>query len=171
MEECQRSGASRQSVLGRASAERETARGEPTMNPVRIGTCGWSYQDWLGVFYPKGTAAGEYLPYYAERYPVVEVDSTFYRLPSRKMVEGWRDKTPDGFGFSLKVPQVITHEKMLADCEKELARIIRNDDQFYIEDMNTLSRTWVDHQQIRDQTLLQGGDCIRLVGMRAMFRS
>jgi uncharacterized protein YecE (DUF72 family) len=80
------------------------------MKPVRIGTCGWSYQDWSGVFYPKGTAAGEYLSYYAQRNAVVEVDSTFYRSPSRKMVEGWRDKTPDGFGFSLKVPQVITHE-------------------------------------------------------------
>jgi uncharacterized protein YecE (DUF72 family) len=91
------------------------------MKQVRIGTCGWSYQDWSGVFYPKGTAAGDYLSYYAERYPVVEVDSTFYRTPSRKMVEGWRDKTPDGFGFSLKVPQVITHEKLLADCESELS--------------------------------------------------
>jgi uncharacterized protein YecE (DUF72 family) len=66
-------------------------------------------------------AAGEYLSYYAERYHVVEVDSTFYRSPSRKMVEGWRDKTPDGFGFSLKVPQVITHEKMLVDCDTEVA--------------------------------------------------
>jgi uncharacterized protein YecE (DUF72 family) len=123
------------------------------------------------VFYAKGTAAGEYLPFYTERYPFVEVDSTFYRTPSQKMVESWRDKTPDGFGFSLKVPRVITHEKMLADCEKELSRIIRNDDQFYIEDMNTLSGTWVDHQKIRDQTVLQGGDHIRLAGMRAVFRS
>src|SRR5262249_8163500 len=90
------------------------------MKPVRIGTCGWSYQDWSGVFYPKGTAAGEYLSFYAERYPIVEVDSTFYRTPSRKMVEGWRDKTPDEFGFSLKVPQVITHEKLLNGCQVEV---------------------------------------------------
>lgn len=94
------------------------------MHPVRVGTCGWSYQDWAGVFYPEGMAAGEYLSYYAERYPVVEVDSTFYRSPSRKMVEGWRDKTPDGFGFSLKVPQVITHEKMLAGCDTEVAEFL-----------------------------------------------
>jgi uncharacterized protein YecE (DUF72 family) len=90
------------------------------MQQVRIGTCGWSYQDWAGVFYPKGTAAGDFLSFYADHYPVVEVDSTFYRTPSRKMVEGWRDKTPDGFGFSLKVPQVLTHDKLLADCETEL---------------------------------------------------
>jgi uncharacterized protein YecE (DUF72 family) len=90
-----------------------------TLHPVRIGTCGWSYKDWSGAFYPKGTDAGAYLSYYAERYPIVEVDSTFYRTPSRKMVEGWRDKTPGGFGFSLKVPQVITHEKMLHKCEAD----------------------------------------------------
>jgi uncharacterized protein YecE (DUF72 family) len=90
------------------------------MHPVRVGTCGWSYQDWAGVFYPKGLPAGEYLSYVADQYPVVEVDSTFYRSPSPKMVEGWRDKTPDSFGFSLKVPQVITHEKVLLKCEQEL---------------------------------------------------
>jgi uncharacterized protein YecE (DUF72 family) len=94
------------------------------MQQVRIGTCGWSYQDWAGVFYPKGTAPGEYLTFYAERYPIVEVDSTFYRSPSRKMVEGWRDKTPEGFGFSLKVPQVITHEKLLDNCETEVGAFL-----------------------------------------------
>jgi uncharacterized protein YecE (DUF72 family) len=61
------------------------------MKQVRIGTCGWSYQDWSGVFYPNVAATGDYFSYYAEHYPVVEVDSTFYRTPSRKMVEGWRD--------------------------------------------------------------------------------
>jgi uncharacterized protein YecE (DUF72 family) len=90
------------------------------MYPIRIGTCGWWYKDWSRVFYPDRLPAGEYLAYYAERYPVVEVDSTFYRTPSLAMVKGWRDKTPDTFGFSLKVPQIITHEKVLADCQKEL---------------------------------------------------
>jgi uncharacterized protein YecE (DUF72 family) len=90
------------------------------MHPVRVGTCGWSYKEWSGVFYPEDLSAGEYLSYYAERFPVVEVDSTFYRSPSRKMVEGWRDRTPPGFGFVLKVPQVITHEKMLLDCRDEV---------------------------------------------------
>jgi uncharacterized protein YecE (DUF72 family) len=89
------------------------------MNPVRIGTCGWSYKEWSGVFYPGGLAPGDYLAYLAERYPVVEVDSTFYRSPSRKAVEGWRDRTPPGFAFSLKVPQTITHEKVLLDCGAE----------------------------------------------------
>ncbi len=90
------------------------------MHPVRIGTCGWSYKEWSGVFYPEDLSAAEYLSHYAEHYDVVEVDSTFYRAPARKTVEGWRDRTPAGFGFSLKVPQSITHEKMLLDCRDEL---------------------------------------------------
>lgn len=94
------------------------------MHLVRLGTCGWSYKEWSGPFYPAGLAAGEYLAYYAERYPVVEVDSTFYRSPGRKMVEGWRDRTPPGFGFSLKVPQTITHEKVLKDCGAELGAFL-----------------------------------------------
>jgi uncharacterized protein YecE (DUF72 family) len=90
------------------------------MHTVRVGTCGWSYEEWSGVFYPEGLAAGDFLSYYAGRYPVVEVDSTFYRTPSLRMVEGWRERTPEGFGFSLKVPQVITHEKLLLDCRAEV---------------------------------------------------
>src|SRR5437879_6153089 len=90
------------------------------MHSVRLGTCGWSYKDWSGVFYPEDVPQAEYLSFYATRYSIVEVDSTFYRTPSRKMVEGWRDRTPESFGFSLKVPQEITHEKVLLDCRKEL---------------------------------------------------
>ena len=87
------------------------------MHPILIGTCGWSYRDWAEVFYPKKMPAGQYLSYYAEHFPAVEVDSSFYHAPSKKTVEGWRDKTPAGFGFSLKVPQSITHEKILVDCK------------------------------------------------------
>jgi uncharacterized protein YecE (DUF72 family) len=90
------------------------------MHPVRVGTCGWSYKEWSGVFYPKGLAAGNQLSYLAQHFPVVEVDSTFYHSPARRMVEGWRDRTPAGFGFSLKVPQTITHEKVLLDCREEV---------------------------------------------------
>src|SRR5438477_12142997 len=78
---------------------------EIPMYPVRVGTCGWSYKGWEGVFYPDGLPAAGYVSAYAERFPVVEVDSTFYRSPSRKTVEGWDAKTPAHFGFTLKVPQ------------------------------------------------------------------
>jgi len=90
------------------------------MHAVRIGTCGWSYPDWSGVFYPPGLMPANYLSFVADRYSIVEVDSTFYRSPSIKMVQGWQDRTPDNFGFSLKVPQTITHEKILKDCGKEV---------------------------------------------------
>jgi uncharacterized protein YecE (DUF72 family) len=90
------------------------------MHPVRVGTCGWSYKEWAGVFYPQGLRPGEYLVYLAQHYPVVEVDSTFYHSPARKVAEGWRDHTPPGFQFSLRVPQTITHEKVLLDCQQEV---------------------------------------------------
>jgi uncharacterized protein YecE (DUF72 family) len=96
----------------------------PDLPSIRIGTCGWSYKDWVGPFYPQGLNAADYLPFYSERLPIVEVDSSFYRSPTRKMVQGWRDKTPEGFAFSLKVPQTITHEKVLVDCAAEVDEFV-----------------------------------------------
>lgn len=89
-------------------------------HPIRIGCSGWSYPEWEGPFYPPGMAPGEYLEFYADRFPVVEVDSTFYRAPTPRMVRGWRDRTPEGFRFAPKVPKVITHEKQLRDCGEEV---------------------------------------------------
>jgi uncharacterized protein YecE (DUF72 family) len=91
---------------------------------IRLGTCGWPYKDWSGVFYPQGLHAGDWLSYYAEHYHAAEVDSTFYRTSGRKMVEGWQDKAPDGFGFSLKVPQTIIHEKLLLKCPAGVERVL-----------------------------------------------
>ncbi len=88
--------------------------------PILIGCSGWSYPDWSGVFYPEGMPAADYLEFYADRFPIVEVDSTFYRVPTPKMVRGWLDRTPDDFRFALKVPQTITHQKQLRDCEREV---------------------------------------------------
>jgi uncharacterized protein YecE (DUF72 family) len=102
------------------------------MHPVRVGTCGWSYKEWAGIFYPDGLRPAEQLSYLAQQFPIVEVDATFYRSPAHKTVEGWRDRTPPGFGFSLKVPQSITHEKVLLDCRGEVeaflaaARLLRD---------------------------------------------
>ena len=89
-------------------------------HPILIGCSGWSYPDWEGPFYPPGPDAGDYLEYYADRFPAVEVDSTFYRPPTARMVRSWRDRTPEGFRFALKVPRVITHEKMLKGCDEEV---------------------------------------------------
>ena len=57
------------------------------MGSVRIGTCGWSYKDWCGVFYPEALQPPDYLAFYAQKFPVVEVDSTFYRPPTPRMIE------------------------------------------------------------------------------------
>jgi uncharacterized protein YecE (DUF72 family) len=78
---------------------------------LRLGTSSWSSEDWVGTFYPPGTPPADFLPEYAKHFDTVEVDSTFYRSPSRSMVKNWRERTPPGFVFAAKVPQVITHEK------------------------------------------------------------
>jgi uncharacterized protein YecE (DUF72 family) len=66
----------------------------------------------------------DYLAFYAERFHTVEVDSTFYACPAERTVENWNARTPEGFVFSVKVPQTITHDKVLVDCDAELAEFL-----------------------------------------------
>src|SRR5260370_16298503 len=84
-----------------------------------VGTSGYSYKEWKGNFYPGKIPAKEMLSYYASRLPAVEINNTFYRLPQRSMVESWKEQVPDGFRFSLKASQKITHFKRLKDAEDE----------------------------------------------------
>jgi uncharacterized protein YecE (DUF72 family) len=91
---------------------------------LRIGTSAFTAAGWPGTFYPKGLSEREYLSYYATKFDTVEVDSTFYRTPSMATVQGWRDKTPNGFVFAAKVPQVITHQKVLVDCDEEFNQFV-----------------------------------------------
>jgi len=93
--------------------------------PLRIGSSSWSAPSWEGPFYPKGTLPAGYLPFYSSEFDTVEVDATFYRTPSARMVDAWHDRTPAGFVFAAKIPQVITHEKMLVGCEEELAAFLK----------------------------------------------
>jgi uncharacterized protein YecE (DUF72 family) len=93
--------------------------------PLRIGASSWSAPSWEGVFYPKGTPSAEYLSHYAKEFDTVEVDSTFYRIPGDRMVDAWKGRTPDDFVFSAKVPQVVTHEKILKDCGEEMDAFLR----------------------------------------------
>jgi uncharacterized protein YecE (DUF72 family) len=90
------------------------------LHAIQLGTSGWSYGDWVGPFYPPRITQAEYLNYYATQFGIVEVDRTFYRTPSRTTAAGWAARTPDHFRFALKVPQVITHEKVLRDCDDEM---------------------------------------------------
>jgi uncharacterized protein YecE (DUF72 family) len=80
------------------------------------GTAGWSYTDWVGPFYEEGTAQGDFVETYARHFPAVEVDSTYYRIPSAKMTARWANVTPDGFLFSPKMVGEVTHKKFLEDC-------------------------------------------------------
>ncbi len=88
---------------------------------LNIGCSGWSYEGWKGNFYPKDMESKDYLSYYSKFFKFVEVDSTYYHIPSRSSVRGWKDKTPEDFKFSLKFPKVITHEKKLEDVIKPLS--------------------------------------------------
>jgi len=88
---------------------------------LNIGCSGWSYEGWKGNFYPKDMESKDYLSYYSKFFQFVEVDSTYYHIPSRSTVRGWKDKTPTDFRFSLKFPKVITHEKKLEDVIKPLS--------------------------------------------------
>ena len=91
------------------------------MASVRIGTQGWNYDAWVGPFYPSRTRAADFLSVYARAFDTVEVDSTFYAIPSAKTVRGWHDRTPDNFTFALKLPQEITHERRLRDSRDSAA--------------------------------------------------
>jgi uncharacterized protein YecE (DUF72 family) len=90
------------------------------MNKLHIGTMGWSYDFWVGKLYPEGTASKDFLSEYSKHFNTVEIDSTFYRIPSRETVVKWREQTPEGFLFSAKFPRIITHVKMLQKCEDEV---------------------------------------------------
>ena len=94
------------------------------MGKVHIGTMGWSYSFWKENFYPKNLTSRDFLAYYATQFNTVEVDSTFYRIPRKQSVVDWKEQTPSGFLFSLKFPRMITHVKMLKDCQDEAAIFI-----------------------------------------------
>jgi uncharacterized protein YecE (DUF72 family) len=91
---------------------------------LHIGTSGWSYKDWVDPFYPEGTKQGDYLPYFATKFDTVEIDSTFYGTPRPATVEKWAALTPAHFLFCPKVPQEITHEKRLLNCDEQWKEFI-----------------------------------------------
>lgn len=92
---------------------------------LRVGTSSWSHDSWKGSVYARGSKPGEYLAQYARRFDTVEIDATWYRCPSDKLVLKWRHDTPDHFRFSAKVPSAITHEKRLVGCDADLAEFLR----------------------------------------------
>jgi len=89
---------------------------------VHIGTSGWHYRHWVGPFYPHGMRPKDFLGHYAGQFRTVELNATFYRLPSRQAVAAWRDGSPPGFVFAAKGSRFITHMKKLKDPETSISR-------------------------------------------------
>ena len=95
----------------------------PSPASIRVGTSSFTASGWQGTFYPANMQPRDFLTYYSTKFDTVEVDSTFYGTPAVSTVKNWAQKTPANFLFALKVPQVITHEKCLADCAAEFDRL------------------------------------------------
>jgi len=83
---------------------------------IWIGTSGYNYPEWKGSFYPADLPAAKMLPFYAARFPTVEINYTFYRMPTEKLVAGWAAQTPSPFKLTLKAPRRITHDSRLKNC-------------------------------------------------------
>jgi uncharacterized protein YecE (DUF72 family) len=94
------------------------------MAGIRVGTSAFTAAGWEGAFYPTGMKCADFLTFYATHFDTVEVDFTFYHAPLVSTVPGWA-RTPDNFIFALKVPQSITHQKVLVDCDDEFKNFVR----------------------------------------------
>jgi uncharacterized protein YecE (DUF72 family) len=95
-----------------------------------VGTSGWSYKEWKGSFYPPKLPAAEMLRYYAERFDAVEVNNSFYRMPSERILAGWADQVPDRFRFVMKASRRITHNQRLRNEDGSLS--------FFLQAVNPL---------------------------------
>ena len=84
---------------------------------ILVGTSGYNYPEWKGSFYPADLPATKFLPFYAGKFPTVEINYTFYRMPTPKIVAGWRAQVPPEFRFTLKAPKRITHDRRLRAAE------------------------------------------------------
>src|SRR4051794_32972893 len=85
-----------------------------------VGTSGYSYPAWKGRFYPKDLPAKRFLQFYSSRFSTVEINNTFYKMPTAELVQSWADEAPAAFTFAVKAPQRITHQKRLKECEEPL---------------------------------------------------
>ena len=95
---------------------------------ILLGSSSFTANGWQGSFYPPGMNSRDFLTYYATQFATVEVDSTFYGCPSPTTVNNWAARTPEDFLFSVKIPQIITHEKVLVDCDSEFDEFVKTMD-------------------------------------------
>jgi uncharacterized protein YecE (DUF72 family) len=89
---------------------------------IIVGTSGWQYGHWKGRFYPKGVPQREWLTYFSERFPAVEINNTFYMLPRAEVFDRWRERSTEDFTFAVKASRYITHIRRLRDCRDPLDR-------------------------------------------------
>ena len=89
------------------------------------GTSGYSYKEWKGNFYPAKLPAAQMLRHYAQQLPAVEINNTFYRLPTTSVLASWCEQVPPDFRFAIKAPRRITHIKRLKDTQDEVAYLLR----------------------------------------------
>lgn len=92
---------------------------------ARVGTSGFSYREWRGSFYPEDLRDREMLSFYARRFDTVEINSTFYRMPTTDRLDDWAARVPEGFSFALKTPRRVTHHKKLRDTSDEMDHLVR----------------------------------------------
>ncbi|MDA8384060.1 MAG: DUF72 domain-containing protein [Betaproteobacteria bacterium] len=91
------------------------------MSTIHLGTSGWSYAHWVGPFYPAAVPRSQWLAYYASHLESVEINNTFYRLPSAETIASWHDATPTHFLFAVKASRFITHVKRLREPSQTLS--------------------------------------------------
>ena len=94
------------------------------MERIRIGCSGWNYRHWRERFYPAGLPVRSWFAFYAEHFDTVEINNSFYRLPSAETFDKWRDQAPPGFRYAVKANRFLTQAKKLKDCEEPLARMM-----------------------------------------------
>jgi uncharacterized protein YecE (DUF72 family) len=87
---------------------------------VHVGTSGYNYPEWRGTFYPAELKAKDMFGYYASRFRTVEINYTFYRMPTPKTTTAWRERAPEGFTYVLKAPRRITHDRRLKECDESV---------------------------------------------------
>ncbi|HAR95606.1 MAG TPA: DUF72 domain-containing protein [Deltaproteobacteria bacterium] len=92
---------------------------------IYAGTSGYSYEEWKGIFYPEKISPKEMLHFYSERFETVEINNTFYRMPSKLVLTDWTNQVPDDFIFAFKAPQVITHVKRLRNVVQATGYLLR----------------------------------------------
>ncbi len=120
---------------------------------IYLGTSGWSYDDWIGKFYPEDLQKNEWLKFYSKKFNTVEVNASFYRLPFKNMIRSWKDKTPDDFLLTFKGSQLITHRKKLKNSEDYLKKFY---DRIKLADEKVGVILWqLPPQLSKDKTLLE----------------